>query len=63
MKKKLEKLRENHPKIQTVVFAANQAQIRDQNPERLEEAVQKLDKVSAPSSFRQRKARTEGAGG
>ncbi|PKU63072.1 putative disease resistance protein RGA3 [Dendrobium catenatum] len=32
MKKKLERLRENHPKIQAVVFAANQAQISDQNP-------------------------------
>ncbi|KAH0463433.1 hypothetical protein IEQ34_008015 [Dendrobium chrysotoxum] len=32
MKKELERLRENHPKIQTVVFAANQAQISDQNP-------------------------------
>ncbi|KAI0514091.1 hypothetical protein KFK09_010125 [Dendrobium nobile] len=32
MKKELERLRENHPKIQAVVFAANQAQIRDQNP-------------------------------
>ncbi|KAL0928305.1 hypothetical protein M5K25_000178 [Dendrobium thyrsiflorum] len=32
MKKELESLRENHPKIQAVVFAANQAQISDQNP-------------------------------
>ncbi|KAH0463121.1 hypothetical protein IEQ34_007703 [Dendrobium chrysotoxum] len=32
MKKELERLRENHPKIQAVVFAANQAQISDQNP-------------------------------
>ncbi|KAH0463033.1 hypothetical protein IEQ34_007615 [Dendrobium chrysotoxum] len=32
MKKELERLREYHPKIQAVVFAANQAQIRDQNP-------------------------------
>ncbi|KAI0498834.1 hypothetical protein KFK09_019729 [Dendrobium nobile] len=32
MKEELERLRENHPKIQTVVFAANQAQISDQNP-------------------------------
>ncbi|KAI0514051.1 hypothetical protein KFK09_010085 [Dendrobium nobile] len=31
MKKELERLRENHPKIQAVVFAANQAQISDQN--------------------------------
>ncbi|KAH0467499.1 hypothetical protein IEQ34_004737 [Dendrobium chrysotoxum] len=94
MKKELERLRENHPKIQAVIFAANQAQIndknralnrwiwqlrddideaddkikfmsflfecprkilkigerllkRDPNLKRLEEAVQKLDKVSA----------------
>ncbi|PKU78741.1 Putative disease resistance protein RGA4 [Dendrobium catenatum] len=32
MKKELQRLRENHPKIQAVVFAANQAQISDQNP-------------------------------
>ncbi|KAH0461880.1 hypothetical protein IEQ34_009455 [Dendrobium chrysotoxum] len=32
MKKELESLRKNHPKIQAVVFAANQAQISDQNP-------------------------------
>ncbi|KAH0463641.1 hypothetical protein IEQ34_008223 [Dendrobium chrysotoxum] len=32
MKKELESLRESHPKIQAVVFAANQAQISDQNP-------------------------------
>ncbi|KAH0463021.1 hypothetical protein IEQ34_007603 [Dendrobium chrysotoxum] len=32
MKEELERLRENHPKIQAVVFAANQAQISDQNP-------------------------------
>ncbi|KAI0514003.1 hypothetical protein KFK09_010035 [Dendrobium nobile] len=32
MKKELKSLRENHPKIQAVVFAANQAQISDQNP-------------------------------
>ncbi|KAL0910428.1 hypothetical protein M5K25_021410 [Dendrobium thyrsiflorum] len=32
MKKELERLRENHPKIQAVVFASNQAQISDQNP-------------------------------
>ncbi|KAH0461275.1 hypothetical protein IEQ34_008850 [Dendrobium chrysotoxum] len=32
MKKELESLRENHPKIQAVIFAANQAQISDQNP-------------------------------
>ncbi|XP_020695338.1 uncharacterized protein LOC110108847 [Dendrobium catenatum] len=32
MKKELERLRENHPKIQAVVFAANQTQISDQNP-------------------------------
>ncbi|KAI0514056.1 hypothetical protein KFK09_010090 [Dendrobium nobile] len=31
MKKELESLRENHPKIQAVVFAANEAQINDQN--------------------------------
>ncbi|KAI0514012.1 hypothetical protein KFK09_010045 [Dendrobium nobile] len=31
MKKELESLRQNHPKIQAVVFAANQAQISDQN--------------------------------
>ncbi|KAH0461373.1 hypothetical protein IEQ34_008948 [Dendrobium chrysotoxum] len=31
MKKELERLRENHPKIQAVVLAANQAQISDQN--------------------------------
>ncbi|KAH0469986.1 hypothetical protein IEQ34_001544 [Dendrobium chrysotoxum] len=31
MKKELESLRENHPKIQAVVFAANQAQINDKN--------------------------------
>ncbi|KAI0503757.1 hypothetical protein KFK09_014698 [Dendrobium nobile] len=29
MKEELERLRENHPKIQAVVFAANQAQISD----------------------------------
>ncbi|PKU68932.1 hypothetical protein MA16_Dca002200 [Dendrobium catenatum] len=32
MKKELERLRENHPKIQAVAFAAKQAQISDQNP-------------------------------
>ncbi|KAI0514132.1 hypothetical protein KFK09_010166 [Dendrobium nobile] len=32
MKKELERLRENHPKIQAVVFAANRAQISDQKP-------------------------------
>ncbi|KAH0469691.1 hypothetical protein IEQ34_001249 [Dendrobium chrysotoxum] len=32
MKKELESLRQNQPKIQAVVFAANQAQISDQNP-------------------------------
>ncbi|KAL0904386.1 hypothetical protein M5K25_026484 [Dendrobium thyrsiflorum] len=32
MKKELERLRENHTKIQAIVFAANQAQISDQNP-------------------------------
>ncbi|KAL0912593.1 hypothetical protein M5K25_018575 [Dendrobium thyrsiflorum] len=32
MKVELERLRENHPKIQAVVFASSQAQIRDQNP-------------------------------
>ncbi|KAL0928298.1 hypothetical protein M5K25_000171 [Dendrobium thyrsiflorum] len=32
MKKELESLRENHPKIQAVIFAANQVQISDQNP-------------------------------
>ncbi|KAH0461958.1 hypothetical protein IEQ34_009533 [Dendrobium chrysotoxum] len=32
MKKELESLRENHPKIQAVVFAANRAQISDQSP-------------------------------
>ncbi|PKU79062.1 Disease resistance protein RGA2 [Dendrobium catenatum] len=31
MKEELESLRQNHPKIQAVVFAANQAQISDQN--------------------------------
>ncbi|KAI0514006.1 hypothetical protein KFK09_010039 [Dendrobium nobile] len=31
MKKELESLRKNHPKIQALVFAANQAQISDQN--------------------------------
>ncbi|XP_020673619.1 putative disease resistance protein RGA4 [Dendrobium catenatum] len=31
MKKELQRLRENHPKIQAVVFAANQAQMSDQN--------------------------------
>ncbi|PKU76948.1 Putative disease resistance protein RGA4 [Dendrobium catenatum] len=31
MKKELESLRQNHPKIQAVVFAANQAQISDKN--------------------------------
>ncbi|KAH0461877.1 hypothetical protein IEQ34_009452 [Dendrobium chrysotoxum] len=31
MKKELERLRENHPKIQAVIFAANQAQINDKN--------------------------------
>ncbi|KAI0514069.1 hypothetical protein KFK09_010103 [Dendrobium nobile] len=31
MKKELESLRKNHPKIQAVVFAANEAQISDQN--------------------------------
>ncbi|PKU87567.1 Putative disease resistance protein RGA3 [Dendrobium catenatum] len=31
MNKELESLRKNHPKIQAVVFAANQAQISDQN--------------------------------
>ncbi|KAL0921642.1 hypothetical protein M5K25_008736 [Dendrobium thyrsiflorum] len=75
MKEDLEKLRENHPKIQVVVSVANQAQLNDKNGDlnkwiwqlrdaideavdvlddfedpnlkRLEEAVQKLDKVSA----------------
>ncbi|KAI0519577.1 hypothetical protein KFK09_007028 [Dendrobium nobile] len=32
MKKELERLRENHPKIQALVIEANQAQISDQNP-------------------------------
>ncbi|KAL0920622.1 hypothetical protein M5K25_009769 [Dendrobium thyrsiflorum] len=32
MKKELESLRLNHPRIQAVVFAAKQAQISDQNP-------------------------------
>ncbi|PKU62763.1 hypothetical protein MA16_Dca029148 [Dendrobium catenatum] len=32
MKEELARLQENHPKIQAVVFAANQAQISDQNP-------------------------------
>ncbi|XP_020681990.1 putative disease resistance protein RGA4 isoform X1 [Dendrobium catenatum] len=31
MKEELERLRQNHPKIQAVVFAANEAQISDQN--------------------------------
>ncbi|KAL0920663.1 hypothetical protein M5K25_009816 [Dendrobium thyrsiflorum] len=31
-KKELENLRENHPKIQAVVFSAKRAQISDQNP-------------------------------
>ncbi|XP_028550880.1 putative disease resistance protein RGA4 [Dendrobium catenatum] len=31
MKEELERLRENHPKIQAVVFAANQAQLNDNN--------------------------------
>ncbi|PKU73589.1 Putative disease resistance protein RGA4 [Dendrobium catenatum] len=31
MKEELERLQENHPKIKAVVFAANQAQISDQN--------------------------------
>ncbi|KAL0920704.1 hypothetical protein M5K25_009866 [Dendrobium thyrsiflorum] len=32
MKEELERLQVNHPKIQAVVFAANQAEISDQNP-------------------------------
>ncbi|KAI0514123.1 hypothetical protein KFK09_010157 [Dendrobium nobile] len=32
IKKELERLQENHPKIQAVVFAANQTLISDQNP-------------------------------
>ncbi|KAH0463520.1 hypothetical protein IEQ34_008102 [Dendrobium chrysotoxum] len=32
MKEELGRLRENHPKIQAVVLAANQAQLSDQNP-------------------------------
>ncbi|KAH0463196.1 hypothetical protein IEQ34_007778 [Dendrobium chrysotoxum] len=51
MKKELESLRENHPKIQAVVFAANQAQISDQNPAlnkwiwQLRDAVDEADDV------------------
>ncbi|KAH0461879.1 hypothetical protein IEQ34_009454 [Dendrobium chrysotoxum] len=36
MKKELESLRKNHPNIKAVVFAANQAQISDQNPALIE---------------------------
>ncbi|KAL0915928.1 hypothetical protein M5K25_013396 [Dendrobium thyrsiflorum] len=32
MEEELERLRENHPKIQAVVFAANQAQLNDKHP-------------------------------
>ncbi|KAH0458039.1 hypothetical protein IEQ34_013354 [Dendrobium chrysotoxum] len=32
MKEELERLRENHSKIQAVVFASSQAHIRDHNP-------------------------------
>ncbi|KAH0454339.1 hypothetical protein IEQ34_016263 [Dendrobium chrysotoxum] len=32
LQKELERLRENHPKIQAVVFASNQAQISNQSP-------------------------------
>ncbi|PKU60960.1 putative disease resistance protein RGA4 [Dendrobium catenatum] len=51
MKKELESLRENHPKIQAVVFAANQEQISDQNPAlnkwiwQLRDAVDEADDV------------------
>ncbi|KAI0531115.1 hypothetical protein KFK09_000667 [Dendrobium nobile] len=51
MKKELESLRENHPKIQAVVFAANQAQISNQNPAlnkwiwQLRDAVDEADDV------------------
>ncbi|KAL0924552.1 hypothetical protein M5K25_005390 [Dendrobium thyrsiflorum] len=51
LKNELESLRENHPKIQAVVFAANQAQISDQNPAlnkwiwQLRDAVDEADDV------------------
>ncbi|KAI0513991.1 hypothetical protein KFK09_010023 [Dendrobium nobile] len=51
MKKELERLLENHPKIQAVVFAANQSQISDQNPGlnkwiwKLRDAIDKADDV------------------
>ncbi|KAH0461640.1 hypothetical protein IEQ34_009215 [Dendrobium chrysotoxum] len=51
MKKELESLRENIPKIKAVVFAANQAQITDQNPAlnkwicQLRDAVDEADDV------------------
>ncbi|PKU77658.1 disease resistance protein RGA2-like [Dendrobium catenatum] len=51
LKKELQRLRENHPKIQAVVFAANQAQISDQNPAlnkwiwQLRDAVDEADDV------------------
>ncbi|KAL0928358.1 hypothetical protein M5K25_000235 [Dendrobium thyrsiflorum] len=51
MKKELERLRENYPKIQAVVFAANKAQISDQNPAlnkwmwQLRDAVDEADDV------------------
>ncbi|KAI0514138.1 hypothetical protein KFK09_010172 [Dendrobium nobile] len=51
MKKELESLRQNHPKIQAVVFAANQAQISDQNPAfnkwiwQLQDAIDEADDV------------------
>ncbi|KAL0928411.1 hypothetical protein M5K25_000290 [Dendrobium thyrsiflorum] len=51
MKKELERLQENYPKIQAVVFAANQAQISDQNPAlkkwmwQLRDAVDEADDV------------------
>ncbi|KAH0463164.1 hypothetical protein IEQ34_007746 [Dendrobium chrysotoxum] len=51
MKKELERLRENHLKIQAVVFAANQAQISDQSPDlnqwvwQLRDAIDEADDV------------------
>ncbi|KAI0513506.1 hypothetical protein KFK09_009530 [Dendrobium nobile] len=51
MKKELERLRENHPKIQAVVYAANRAQICDHNPDlkkwicQLRDAIDEADDV------------------
>ncbi|KAH0448245.1 hypothetical protein IEQ34_022045 [Dendrobium chrysotoxum] len=61
MKKELESLREKHPKIQAVVFAANQAQISDQNSAlnkwiwQLRDAVDEADDVLDEFEYKKHK--------